>query len=152
MSPIKKIIIFSLISIGIIIAFSTTSASNVRTQSAATCNIARFSFDTGITPARFHQPANITDPAGWCDFLQIISNIIGLLYMIIIPIIMLIFIFGGTIFITAGGNEGQIKKGQAFLRSAIIGLIIVLLAGVIVGTIIRGLGVVEGTTLMPWLF
>ncbi len=152
MSPIKKNIIFSLIFIGTIIVFSTTLISSAQAKSVATCDIKPFSFATGITPERFHEPGNIAMTVGWCDFLQIISNFIGLLYRIIIPIIMLMFVFGGAIFITAGGNEGSIKKGQAFLKSAIIGLIIVLLAGVIVGTIIRGLGVAEGTTLMPWLF
>jgi len=116
------------------------------------CAITSFNIDTGITPVCFHDPENIAMAVGWCDFLQIISNVIGLLYAIVIPITIIMIIVGGIILMTAGGSEKQIKQGQAFLKSAIIGLVIALGAGIIVGLIIRGLGVVEGTTLMPWLF
>lgn len=144
--------IIKLIFIRAITVLPTVSASHERGKGIARCAIAPFSFGTGITPVRFHDPANIDMAAGWCDFLQIVSNVIGLLYMIIIPIATLVIIVGGAFLITAGGNEGQIKKGKAFLKSAIIGLIIALGAGIIIGAIIRGLGVVEEATLMPWFF
>jgi len=147
MKSIKKIIIiFAFILFGIITTPSTVFASS------DSCDITPFSFDTGITPVRFQDPGNIATAANWCDFLQIISNVIGLLYMIIIPIVVIMIIIGGVILMTSGGSEKQIKQGQGFLKSAIIGLIIVLGAGVIIGAIIRGLGIVEEATLMPWLF
>jgi len=147
----KIIIIFSFIIIGIMIVSSPVSAFWQCGVDVKSCTIIEFDFNKGITPACFHGPENIDMTAGWCDFLQIISNIIGLLYIIIIPIITFMIVAGGILLMTAGGNEGRIKKGTSFLKSAIIGLIIVIAAGVIVGAIIRGLGVVEGTTLMPWL-
>jgi len=147
MKSIKKIIIiFVFILIGIVTMSPTALASN------HSCAIAPFSFDTGITPERFQEPGSVTTAANWCDFLQIISNVIGLLYMIIIPIVILMIIVGGVILMTAGGSEERIKKGKAFLKSAIIGLIITLGAGIIIGAIIRGLGIIEEATLMPWLF
>jgi len=153
MSSVKKIIIiFALALIGTIIISPTTLAFWQCGQDVDYCAITSFNIDTGITPVCFHDPENIAMAVGWCDFLQIISNVIGLLYAIVIPIVIIMIIVGGIILITAGGSEKRIKQGKDFLTSAIIGLIIALSAGIIVGMIIRGLGVVEGTTLMPWLF
>jgi len=153
MSPIKKIItIFSLALIGVTIISSPVSAYWQCGEDVKFCRIIPFEFRKGITPACFYEPKNIDMIIGWCDFLQIISNIIGIAYALVIPLITIMIIVGGLYLITAGGNEGQIKKGKGFFRSAIIGLIIVMGAGIIVGLIIRGLGVTEGTTLMPWFF
>ena len=147
MKSIKKlIIIFVFILVGIVTISPTALASS------NSCDIAPFSFDTGITPERFQEPENVAMAANWCDFLQIISNVIGLLYMIVIPIVILMIIIGGVILMTSGGSEKLIKQGQGFIKSAIIGLIITLGAGIIIGAIIRGLGIVEEATLMPWLF
>ena len=151
MNFIKKTITVIIILTGIMITSPNALALWQCGQDVASCSIAPFNFNVGITPACFHRPENIDMAMGWCDILQIISNAIGVLYAIIIPIVTIMIIVGGAIFITAGGQESQIKKGKAFLKSAIIGLIIALGAGVIIGTIIRGLGVIEGTTLMPWL-
>ncbi len=116
------------------------------------CSIQPFSFDKGITPERFQRGENIASPVGRCDILQIVSNIIGLLYALIIPIAIIMVAIGGAILLVAGGNSANIKKGQAFIKSAIIGVAISLGAGVIIGAVIQGLGVTQGTTLMPWLF
>jgi len=152
MNLVKKIIIIiSLVLTVTATASITAMAAPRQTASASPCRITPFSFSEGIVPARLQAPGNAA-AMSWCNFLQIISNVIGLLYAIVIPIVAIMILFGGAIFITAGGKEGQIQKGKAFLTSAIIGLIIALSAGIIVGLIIRGLGVVEGTTLMPWLF
>jgi len=146
MKSIKKIIIiFAFILIGIVAISPTALAFSDN------CTITPFSFDTGITPERFQEPG-VSTVANWCDFLQIISNVIGLLYMIVIPVVILMIIVGGVILMTSGGSEERAKKGKGFLKSAIIGLVIVLSAGIIIGAIIRGLGIVEEATLMPWLF
>ena len=159
MNPIKKIIIiFVLAFVGTIIISPTALAFWQCGIDVESCKIIEFDFNKGITPIDadgnpcFDGARGINMAVGWCDFLQIISNVIGLLYAIVIPIAIIMIIVGGVILMTAGGSEKQIKQGQAFLKSAIIGLIIALGAGIIVGLIIRGLGVVEGTTLMPWLF
>jgi len=116
------------------------------------CGIQPFSFETGITPQRFQEMENIASPVGRCDILQIVSNVIGLLYAIVFPIAIIMIMIGGVTLITAGGSEKRIKQGKGYITSAIIGIIIALSAGIIIGTIIQGLGVIEGTTLMPWLF
>jgi hypothetical protein len=90
--------------------------------------------------------------AGWCDFLQIASNIIGLLYSIVIPIAVFMITVGGLILLTAGGNEKRMAQGKAFIKSALIGVAIALGAGILIGFLIKGLGVTQDASLMPWLF
>ncbi|MBU0647551.1 pilin [Patescibacteria group bacterium] len=44
-------------------------------------------------------------------------------------------IYGGFLYITAGGNEEKIKQGQKAVTSAIIGFVLVLAAAIILRTI-----------------
>jgi type IV secretory pathway VirB2 component (pilin) len=55
--------------------------------------------------------------------------IVGILFVIM-------FIFGGILYITSSGNEQRAAKGKAYLTYAIGGLILVILAEVIVQTIV----------------
>jgi amino acid transporter len=54
----------------------------------------------------------------------IIKMALGFLGLILVVLI----IYGGFLWMTAGGNEEQVKKAKKFLENAIIGLIIVILA------------------------
>ncbi len=50
--------------------------------------------------------------------------------LVLLGVIFLVLtIFGGSLFLTAGGNEEQVKKAKAVLIRAAIGLVIVLFAG-----------------------
>lgn len=50
-------------------------------------------------------------------------------------------IYGGYLYILAGGDTGKVAKGKKTLTAAIIGLVIILLANGIINTILRILGV-----------
>ena len=148
----KKTIIFLLVFVG---AFAMSSYALAYTQCGSevtSCSITPFSFSTGITPACFQSATNISTAAGWCDILQIGSNIIGLLYSLAIPIVIVMVAAGGFIILTAGGSDGKVKQGKAFIKSAIIGAAITLGAGIIIGTVINALQVTDKAGLMPWLF
>lgn len=113
------------------------------------CSINPFSFSSGIVPVRFQGVESATQAAGWCDILQIASNIVGLLFSLAVPIAILMVVWGGITMITAAGNESRIQSGQGFIKSAVIGVAIVFGAGVIIGTVLKGIGV--DTSLIPWL-
>jgi len=148
----KKIIVFALVFVGILASAPSALAYKQCGSEVGSCSIAEFSFSTGITPSCFQSATNISTAAGWCDFLQIASNIIGLLYSIVIPLAIFMVAVGGIIILTAGGNEKRLSQGKAFVKSALIGVAIALGAGILIGIIIKGLGVTQDTTLMPWLF
>jgi hypothetical protein len=113
------------------------------------CTIKPYSFSTGITPEKF-QGSEVTNlSANWCDFLQIASNIIGFLYTLIIPLAVLMVVWGGFNLMIASGDEARIKRGKTIIKSAIIGVVISLGAGILIGTILKTVGV--DTSIIPWL-
>jgi hypothetical protein len=148
----KKIIISLFAVAGMLMMSSSALAYTQCGSEVSSCSITEFSFSTGVTPACFQSATNISTAAGWCDILQIGSNVIGLLYSLAIPIAIIMVAAGGFIILTAGGSDGKIKQGKAFIKSAIIGVAIVLGAGIIIGTVINALGVTDKASLMPWLF
>ena len=80
-----------------------------------------------------------------CDFtylMKLINSIINfLLFKIATPLIALIIMYTGYLYITAGGSTGQTEKVRHILFSAVIGYVIALSAWLIVNTILSSLGV-----------
>ncbi|MFA6588432.1 MAG: pilin [Patescibacteria group bacterium] len=65
--------------------------------------------------------------------LNVVSFVLGLLGLIAVVMIL----YGGFIWLTAGGNEDKVGSAKKIISSAIIGLIIVLLAWAIVNFVIK---------------
>ena len=80
-----------------------------------------------------------------CDFgyfMKLINNIIKfLLFTIATPLMALIIMYTGYLYITAGGNAGQTEKVKHILFSAVVGYVIALAAWLIVNTILKSFGV-----------
>ena len=78
-----------------------------------------------------------------CDFnffMQLINNIIKfLLFTIATPLIALIIVYTGYLYITSSGNKGVSEKVRHILFNAVVGYIIALAAWLIVNTIISSL-------------
>ena len=66
------------------------------------------------------------------SFADIIGAIINALFAIIGPIAVLIILYGGFQWMTAGGDEAKVSKAKATLKTGIIGLAIILSAWSIV--------------------
>ena len=49
----------------------------------------------------------------------------------------------------ASGDETRIKRGKTIIKSAIIGVVISLGAGILIGTIFKAIGV--DASIIPWL-
>lgn len=56
-------------------------------------------------------------------------------------IALVMFVYGGFVYLTAFGKSEQAKKGQQVLIAAVIGLVIVFSAFLIVDFVVKGLGV-----------
>lgn len=63
---------------------------------------------------------------------DVIGIVLGSLFILLGVLFIILIIYGGILWMTAGGNEEQVKKAQKYIINAIIGLIIVILANVIV--------------------
>ena len=62
------------------------------------------------------------------DLLNRINLIINVVYGLIGVIFFVLIIYGGILWMTAGGNDTQVKKAQNIIQRAAIGLFIVVLA------------------------
>lgn len=86
------------------------------------------------------ETSTMPTPCDFNFFMQLINNIIRfLLFTIATPLIALIIVYTGYLYITASGNKGVSEKVRHILFNAVIGYIIALAAWLIVNTIISSL-------------
>jgi len=78
---------------------------------------------------------------GFDQALQLIANLIALLFVISLGLATLLFGYAGFKYATAAGNPQQIKGAKTIFTSVAIGLIIVFLAYTLVQVVISILGV-----------
>jgi len=68
---------------------------------------------------------SITPPIDARSIPQLINGIIDVLLGVVGAIALIMFIYGGIMWMTSAGNEARITKGQETLRWATVGLIII---------------------------
>jgi len=88
----------------------------------------------------------IEEPLGLptLDIRTIIANIIRVALSLVGIVLVIIIMYGGFLYMTAGGNEEQIGRAKDVLKNAVIGLAIILSAYAIVLFIMKMLGVSMG--------
>jgi type IV secretory pathway VirB2 component (pilin) len=67
---------------------------------------------------------------------NVVNFILGFLGLVAVIMI----IYGGFMYVTAGGQEEQTTKGKKSIMYAIIGIVVILISFALVNTVIRGLG------------
>jgi len=79
------------------------------------------------TPRQESETTNIklTDPLGGISTPRLIGTIIFTLLGIVGSLSLIMFIYGGILWIISGGNEENVKKGKETLKWAIFGIVIV---------------------------
>lgn len=84
---------------------------------------------------------------GWSlqDVLRLIDQIADWLYIIGFAVALLIIVVGGIQYMTAGGNEDKQKGAKQTIIKGLIGAAIILLAGIILDTLAKFLGVTPPT-------
>ncbi len=79
-----------------------------------------------------------------------IANLINVGISLLGIITLLIILYGGYLWMTAGGNEEQVGEAKKWIYSGIVGLIIILsafaLSNFIIGALVKATGGVTGTT------
>ncbi len=86
-------------------------------------------------------PVVIDNPLGGIDTPQkLIGSVINAALGILGSIALLMFIYGGLMWLTSGGNEQQVAKGRNVILWATVGLIIIFTSYALVRFVIFGLG------------
>jgi len=70
---------------------------------------------------------------------RIAVNITQIILGIAGSLALLTFVIGGVLYMTSGGESGKVQKATTMLKTAVIGIAIILLAGIIVQTILKKL-------------
>lgn len=97
--------------------------------------------EEAVSPGESQMGAFISS-AGFSQSVQaegIISVIILMLLSLLAIIFVVLMIFSGYQWMTAGGNEEQVKKAQSRIKNAVIGLIIVVLAYAVTAFVFKNL-------------
>lgn len=115
---------------------ATTPTTPKTTPAASTT-----SSDFGLTESS--KAANL--PQGGPDLMGMVARVIGTALSLIGVIFMVLFIYGGFIWMTAGGDSGKTKKAKDLMTSAVIGAILIFSAYFITKFVINEL--VSSTTI-----
>lgn len=120
----KKVL--SIILIIISVAFVSSPALAISTGLEETAEKAGVKVDA--------EPAEIIG-----QFLKVFIGFLGIVLLVVI-------IYGGFLWMTAGGDETQVEKAKAWILNGIIGLIIVLLAYAVTDFVVGQIIQVTGTS------
>ena len=80
---------------------------------------------------------------GWGlqDIVGFMDTVANWLYVISFAVALIIIIVGGLRYMTSGGNEDNQKKAKQMIITGLIGVAIILLAGIVLDTLVKFLGV-----------
>jgi hypothetical protein len=86
-------------------------------------------------------PAKVTEAArGTTDMTVLIGGIIQTALGLIGSITLLVFVYGGFLWLTSGGSADAIKKGKNVMLWAAIGVFIIFASYAILGAVLTGIG------------
>jgi hypothetical protein len=85
-------------------------------------------------------------PCKLCHFFAMVNGIIQFVVMRIVPVAaVLMLAIGGIMFFFAGGSMGTLEKAKAIMSSAIVGMILIFVAFLLVGTVLKMIGLADWT-------
>lgn len=90
---------------------------------------------------------NVEGPCTFCDGMKVIFNIVETLVFVVIPLAVLVIVYGGIRLVTASGSEENVKKGKDAITNAVIGVVIALAAWVVIN---ETLHILTGNISFPW--
>ena len=82
----------------------------------------------GLFFASFVLAIGITNPISADNFADLIIQIVGGVTLIISPVLVIMFVFSGILYLTSAGNPERINSAKACVVYAIIGTVIVISA------------------------
>lgn len=81
----------------------------------------------------------LTNPLGTSDVREIVGRIISAALSVVGTLALLMFVYGGFLWLTSRGDVKAVGKGKETMTWAILGLVVIFGAYVIVRTVLTGL-------------
>ncbi|MDO8557156.1 MAG: pilin [Candidatus Jorgensenbacteria bacterium] len=88
-----------------------------------------------------------TGPCSFCDGIIVTSNIINYMVQIAILVTIVMIVYGAILMMTSAGDTSRFGSGRSKITSAIIGLVIVVLAWLLVNEVFH---ILTGGANVPW--
>lgn len=85
-------------------------------------------------------PVNINNPINASSFQAVIGNVVDQILGIVGALALLMFIFGGLVWMTAAGNEQKITQGKNILMWSAIGLLVIFSSYALVKFVLEVIG------------
>lgn len=85
-----------------------------------------------------------------CDIWVLSNRVINFAFFLATPILIIVLIAGGFIYLTSEGNPKKTEQAKSLLTSAIVGIVIALAAWLIVSTILKNLAKEGNEFMLPW--
>lgn len=92
---------------------------------------------SGTTTPKPPTEYKLANPLGTTSIPVILGRIIRTFLGIVGAIALAVFVYGGVMWMTARGDQSQVKKGQDALKSAVIGLFIIMFSYALTGNFIK---------------
>ena len=127
----KKIILSLIICLSI--SCVLIGASQVAASTAIT------NFQTGVNNATVKAGIATEQQVEQASLVARIGSIVGIMLYFAATILLVFIIWGGYMWMTAGGNEEKVKKGQKYIINSIIGYIVIAVSYLIVRFVIESL-------------
>ncbi|PJE76385.1 hypothetical protein COV05_04825 [Candidatus Uhrbacteria bacterium CG10_big_fil_rev_8_21_14_0_10_48_16] len=83
--------------------------------------------------------ATLDNPLGTTNIREVIARIIQSILGVTGSLALLMFIYGGFLFLISAGEAERVKKGKEVMKWAILGLVVIIGAYMIVSTIVTAL-------------
>ena len=101
----------------------------------------------GLSQDDLEQPGDQTVPCKLCHFFVMIDTWIdGLLFMVVPPLAALMIAIGGAMYIISKGNPEMLGRAKKLFTSVVFGLLIVYGAFLIIGLLLKFIGLADWTT------
>jgi len=102
--------------------------------------ISLFALTLSLTPSLvLAVTPTLTNPLGTSDVREIVGRVISAALSVVGSLALLIFIYGGFLWLTSRGDTKMVTKGKDTMIWAILGLVIIFGAYVIVRTVLTAL-------------
>ena len=73
-----------------------------------------------------------------CDLFVLVKNLIDfILKDLVFPLAVIVLLYGGIMWVVAGGDEGKISKGKNAIKMAVYGIIVAFAAWLLIDTIVK---------------
>lgn len=96
----------------------------------------------GLVPCGNQDNPSAATDCDFNDFITLVQNVMNfLLFVVAIPIAAISFAWAGWLYMSAGGNETNVKKAHDIFFSVVVGLALALAAWLIIYSLVNGLGV-----------